>query len=277
MAYKSDKYKQELSRLVGANTNGLVLLNHLGEAAINTMSIRSTNDLLDLPFLMSVSESNTLAVVTVVDSRDITISAAHGLTTGNDAGKYIEITEGNFFYQSRIISVAGDVITMDSPMNHVYPVGSIIYLSTSDMRVDGSTVPKVFTIKPTADQMGYFSRCILTAASTTVQDFTTLGGISALSVGCLLRVKVAGGSYNNIINFKSNGDWIERAFGHTFLVNNGNNVRSFISAKSFEAAGADVHLSGLLEEELQLVIQDDLTSASNTVITMTAQGTAIDS
>jgi len=111
----------------------------------------SLSPTLSVPFLRTLSNP-TLAANTVVNSRDITLTAGHGLTSPADLGLIMELadsTNGSFFMQSSITAIVGDVITLDSPVNRIYTTAaSLVAVSTDDMNVDGSVTPVIFTVLP---------------------------------------------------------------------------------------------------------------------------------
>lgn len=231
-----------------------------------------TTRILDIPFLIERSNSATLASVGVIGSRVITVNPGHSLQVGS----IIEVADdkGQFF-QARILTVAVNTITLDTPLNSPYKVGSQVLESSDAMLVDGSVTPKVFSILPLPSQAGDIVRIILAITGTTAQDFETFGSAPALTNGCVVRVKRENGEFENIFNWKTNGQFIERAFDYAYQVNNGGGVRSFSARRTFAGQsknGVVVRLEGSRNEELQVVIQDNLTGTTNTSFRMYAQG-----
>lgn len=225
-----------------------------------------TTGLLDVPFLNLIDDTITLAVNTVVDSNDITLTAGHGLTTGTNAGDVIEIadtTDGSFFLQCEIVIVTGDVITLDCPVNRIYTTAaSLLAVSERDMNVDGSVTPVVYSVLPFSLQKGDMVRIIVELRDTVGMDFETFGGIAALTNGVVVRVNNGDGTFRNLYNFKSNGDIIQQAFDHDFATNIGGGTRGFTSRITWGGQskhGVVVRLDGSLSEALEIVIQDDLT------------------
>jgi hypothetical protein len=239
-----------------------------------------TTGVLDVPFLNQLS-TPTLALDTVADgtNRDITLTAGHGLTVA-DIGDIVELadtTNGSFFMQAEITGVAGDVITLDSPINRVYTTAaSLVAVSDDDMNVDGSVTPVVFSVLPFSIQKGDMVRIIAEIRDNSPMDFETFGGITALTNGCVVRINNGDGTYRNLYNFKSNGDIIEMAFDHDFFLNNGGNIRGFTSRLTWGGQskhGVVIRLDGALGEALEFVIQDDLTGLTR--MHWTAQGSEV--
>ena len=105
-------------------------------------------------------------------------------------------------------------------------------------------------------------------------DFSLFGGATALSKGCLLRVKQANGSFNNLFIWATNGEFTIRSLDSIFQAKVGGGEHSFVARSTFggqHKRGVVVRLEGLKGEELQVVIQDDLT-LGNSLVTMIAQG-----
>ena len=171
-----------------------------------------------------------------------------------------------------------NTITLDQPVNRPYTVaGTSLFASNSNMLVDGSVTPQIFSILPLATQAGDMIRIILEMRGATngAMDFTTFGSEAALTNGCVIRVKHEDGTFTNRFNFKSNSDFIEQGLDHNFLdPKTGNTVTGFSARVSWggdDKHGAVIRLEGDKGEELQVVIQDDLTGG-NTRFHLTAQG-----
>lgn len=237
----------------------------------------STSPTLAIPFLLTLSNP-TLAADTVVGSRDITLTAGHGLTSPADLGLTMELADasnGSFFIQSLITAIVGDVITLDSPLNRVYTTaGSLVAVSTAEMNVDGSVTPIIFKVLPFDLQQGNISRVLLEMRDATSMDFSTFGGLPVLDNGIVLRVNNGDGTFRHLHNFKDNGDIIEIAFDHAFLLPKGGNVingfTSRITWGSESKHGAVIRLDGTLGQGLELIVQDDLTGLLR--MRWTAQG-----
>lgn len=226
-----------------------------------------TTGVLDVPFLDNLS-TPTLAADTVVNSRDITLSPGHGLTATH--GHIVELadpTNGSFFMQSGISGVSGDVITLDTPVNRIYLASNaLVSHSFSNMNVDGSVTPVVYSILPFEAQRGDMVRMVIDMRDNDPMDHETFGGIAALTNGCVIRVNNGDDTYRNLYNFKTNGDIIGRAFDHDFFLNNGGNIRGFNARLTWGGQskhGVVIRLDGSLGESIEFVIQDDLTELTH--------------
>lgn len=233
-----------------------------------------TTPVLSIPFLKGRA-SLTLASDTVIDSRTITLTGGHGVV----AGEVIEISDSVAikFMQSDVVSVATDVITLDQPVNRVYTVsGAGVFASSKDLLVDGSVTPQIFSILPLPEQSGDMVRIIMELRGTDDMDFTTFGSVPELTNGCVIRLKNQDGTFMNLFNFKSNSDFFEQGLDHAFLLpKQGGSTRGVVARVTWGGQskhGVVIRLDGSLSEELQIVIQDDLTAGLNTRFRLTAQG-----
>lgn len=231
-----------------------------------------TTDVLDVHFVQDRGNF-TLSADAVIDSRTFSVTAGHGIVVG----ELIELSNisANTFMQAEVLAVVVNDITIDMPINFAYSTSDIGIRSTRKLLVDGSVTPQIFNIKPLPGQGGDVVRVTLDIKSLTEMDFTTFGGAPALTVGCMMRIKNEDGTFHNLFNFKDNADIIEQAFEHAFLQpKQGNTTKGFASQLTWGGQsnhGVVIRLDGNLNEELQLVIQDDLT-VGNTRFHLTAQG-----
>lgn len=235
-----------------------------------------TTPSLSVPFLQERTTTN-LAIDAVLESRAVQLVPGHAASVGEMLE--LAVLNSGIFLQSRILIVAGDIITIDQPINFPYETTDIAVISSDDMIVDGSVTPQIFSILPLPSQSGDMVRAIWQIENIgNDMDFSTFGGAPALVNGCVLRVKNPDGNFRNIMNFKSNGDIINQAFDHAFLnPKQGNTVRGFTSRLTWGGQskhGVVIRLEGLVGEELQIVIQDDLTAgaAANDIFRMRTQG-----
>lgn len=212
---------------------------------------------------------------TETNSRVFTAVTGHGIQVGD----VIEFFKATNVTQARVLTVSGDTITTDNLIGDVYPTGVSYNSGSRDMRVDGSTTPVVFSIRPTAIQSGDFNAVKFIIMSSSAMDFSKFGSGASLTNGCLLRYKKTDGSFENIFNFKNNGDLVLKCFQHFF--NEGglsDSSFSFISKATFNGQsdnGVTIRLDGALNEELQVVIQDNLQSLNQVLIQASVKGSTL--
>lgn len=236
-----------------------------------------TTPTLSLHFLQERATTS-IPVDTVRDTRVVTLSPGHGALV-DDVLQITDTITGEFI-QTDILSILGDDVTVDAPMNKVYtPANSDVILAIEDLLVDGSVIPQIFKILPIPSQSGDMVAVNFTIEGTADQDFTTFGSDVALTIGCVLRTKNQAGDFRNLLTFRTNGDIIEHSGSNTFLTpKGGNSTRGFFSKITWGGQhnhGVVIRLDGALNEELQIVIQDDLTAGSNTSFQMVAQGSEL--
>lgn len=231
---------------------------------------------LAVPFLQEIN-TTALAVGAVAGARTVTLSPGHGATVGN----IMELAQvgSGVFLQSEVLNVAGDVLTIDQPINFPYTTTDLAVISTDDMIVDGSVTPQIFSILPLPPQAGDMVRVIFEIQNVgNDMDFSTFGGDAPLVNGCVLRIKSSDGTFRNLMNFKNNGDIINQSYDHAFLnPRQGSSTRGFTARLTWGGQskhGVVIRLDGSLGEELQLVVQDNLTSgaSANLIFKMRAQG-----
>lgn len=229
-----------------------------GNVAVPVFLQDQTTEALDVPFLLDRGNF-TINGDTTRDSRFFNANAGHGIAVED----IVELADSASFMQARVKDVIVNAIEIDTPINHVYLDGALGIRATDDLRVDGSVTPQVFSILPLAGQSGDLTRIILTIESSNSMDFTKFGDQAALTNGCVLRVKRENGDFRNQLNFKTNGDFIEKAYDHTVLPRAGSGGYGMVFRLTYagqENHGVAIRVDGDLNEEWQIVIQDDLSS-----------------
>jgi hypothetical protein len=249
-----------------------------------------TTEMLDLDFLQAVKNGMTLAADTVADSRDITLTAGHGMVTGDyptgDVGTILEIGSSisGRFIQAKVLAVNGDVITLNQLVGDVFPIGSLINTGNRNLALaDGSTDPVIFKVEPSPVQAGDITRIIIAIIGPTAMDFSTFGSGSPLPVGLLFRVRRPDGSYKNIRTVDRNLEGYMWGFDNSiFTPKTGNTQHGLAFRITF--AGQDKHgvasrLDGSLGvgEQWEVVVLDDLVGGPNVEIRVIAEGSELQS
>lgn len=210
---------------------------------------------------------------TVANSRSFTATPGHGIVVGET----LEFDNNVIYMRAIALTVVGDVITMDTPFNHIYQAADTFFRASTSLRVNGSVTPVVFKVAPLAGQTIDITRISLIIESANAMDFTQFGSIDKLTNGCVLRIKRAEGEYKNLINFKSNGDFIEEAVDPVFQDKTGGGGFGFTATLVFagqQNRGVVIRLDGTLGEQLELIVQDNI-STGLTKFHMRAQGSEI--
>lgn len=241
-----------------------------GNTALTVFVQDQTTEMVDLLMHVELNTSS-LSADSVIGNKTIELTAGHGTIAGN----YIEIAEGQRFAQWRVQSVATNTITLDDPVDQVFTsAGADVEISSTNMAVNGSTTPVVFQIDPIAGQTWDITRVIIVIESTAnSMDFTTFGSIAPITNGCLLRTM--NGQNKNLFNWKTNGDFINRSFDALFQSKAGGGGSGFTSRTTFggqSRRGVVVRLNGTAGDQLQVVIQDDVSAAALTKFQIIVQG-----
>ena len=189
--------------------------------------------------------------------------------TGASVGSYITLfnptLERFSFYTA--LAVVSNTITLDSPIDASFPVGTYVDIATTDMSVDGSVVPVTFGLRgtgapPGVDMTADVTRIIVTCYTSGVGDLGDFGDIAGgLTRGLLLRRR--NGATYNIFNVKTNGELagITMDFDPYAASNPNQGVNGFVSRLTFsgqDKLGVVIRLE--VGEDLELIVQDDLTS-----------------
>jgi hypothetical protein len=201
----------------------------------------------------------TLATATAFDDRTITLEAGHGFTNNS----MIEIDSGTgLFYQSRVLTVATNTITVTNPLPCVFPVTSTVRRVSPDLTVNGSVTPVIFSAKPPAGVQWDINILSINILDNAEMDDSKFGGITALTNGVLYRT--VNDCTQNIFNSLDNGcfrrhcdtenPYSDRA-GGTGLY--GLNTKRHFNSQ--QGDGVARRIGGHDISEFQAVVADDLT------------------
>lgn len=227
-----------------------------------------------------VSDSTTLIAVGVKGERTIQVDDPTGFT----AGKYVLLfnaTGGEcLFMTANILSILVDVVTIDTPLDCDYPIGTSIESAITNMNVDGSLTPRVFGLRGASEAQPVpltfdCTRIIFQCVTVDPVRLNLFGDLPALLRGLVLRRR--DGTVTNIFNVKSNGeiagimfDWIAVA-----ALNPSQGVDGFYSRLTFAGQnkiGVAIRLAP--EEDLEILVQDDLEGI--TLLEVVAEGHVVD-
>jgi hypothetical protein len=211
-------------------------------------------------FLRHKLNNITLATPTAIDSRTITLVGGHGVVVGN----VIVLKQGSTYYQGEVLNVATNTITLDTPLDYAFQTTAIAERCITNMAVDGSVTPQIFYTTP-AGLPGVkidITQIHFHIEDNSKADGSTFGGLPSLTNGIVVRQK--DGKYRNYMNVKNNGD-----FGHYTgniqmdAAATGSGTYNVYVTKDFAGQsnhGVVIRLSGDTSDELQVIIQDNLTS-----------------
>ncbi len=130
--------------------------------------------------------------------------------TGILATHYLSIFNiaANRFYLATILGVSTNTLTVDTPLDFAYPVGSVVTAGEINLNVNGSSTPVIYGLRNTEEAIGStfdITRVIFTCLTDTAIDLSKFGDIAGgLINGLIFRKK--DDIYMNIFNVKTNGD-----------------------------------------------------------------------
>ncbi len=210
----------------------------------------------------NVVGATTLAAATAINDTSITVASDAAATVGNYIGVFSTVT--NRFYVATILTKpGGNVLTLDTPLDSVFSIGDTVGFGITDMSVNGSVTPVVFSIRgqdPGINVTAHITRIIITCTDGDPVDFTKFCGGPILTNGIVMRR--VDGFTQNIINWKSNFEIAGSMYDWTVLATGlgQQGIDGFISRLTF---GGPSKIGVVLEigpgEEIEFIVQDDLT------------------
>lgn len=200
-----------------------------------------------------------------------TIQVTDGSSVAN--GTYIMIQENMRVFQAKILSGGGtNTLTLDTPCDYPFTAAAAsINNVTPELDVNASITPVEATLKPAAGVSWDITRIIISMVHLGPADDGMFGDLAALTKGVILRK--SNGIHHTIFNAKTNGELRERMYDVTYsdkapAGQYGTSGRRTFGGQSRN--GVTIRLDGDSGDELQILIQDDLTGL--TTFRIIAQG-----
>jgi hypothetical protein len=191
------------------------------------------------------------------------------VTTGAVVGDALTLTNPvtNIYYNAHITDITGLNITVDVPLDQIYPAAdAVVSFISHDMNVDGSVTPVEFGLRSAeianVDITVDITRIIWSAITATAVKLNLFGDLAPLPNGLALRKRLSDGTYQNILNVHDNLDFISYAydFSVTSSANPAQAVNGFACRLTF---GGESKLGTVVrvapDEDLEFYVQDDLT------------------
>jgi hypothetical protein len=215
-----------------------------------------------IPF-HNIHATTTVATTLVTNTRTIEVADASGAAAGDLMLVYSAITAA--FSKYYVVSKLGNVVTVDSLIDVPMGVGSDVDFASDNMAVDGSVTPVVFGIRgagitTAVDAEIDLTRIFPAARTDTAVDLAKFADITRLTNGLLIR-KRTNGSWQNIFNFKSNGELAAACYDwNPYLSTNPQQGQDgFISRLTFAGPSKiGVVLRMLPGDDVEIVVQDNL-------------------
>jgi len=205
-----------------------------------------------------------LASSPTIDTYDITLTADHGVIAGNHIALLEQNEQAELFF-GEVLSIATNVLTMDSPLSYAFtPANTTAFKYSHDLVVDGSTTPIIFNVINFFTDSVDITRCMFHITDGSTMDDALFGSITRLTRGVVLRKKLVNGNFINYWNIKCNGCLGQIAQIKSYDEKAPAGVYGF-SAEVVYAGPQNYGVTIRLDpgESIELIIQDDLTALSS--------------
>lgn len=241
-----------------------------GAARVNVQD--QTTPPVSFYFIQATGPPTTIATQVAIGDTDIDVVATIS------AGTYVGIfcpDAGRFFF-AEVLAVVGAgpfTITVDTPSDFAFEVGDNVIPATRDLNVSGTlAIPSIFEVQgPGSGQLEVdITRIIFALTCDSQPDDGLFGNIAALTNGLVIRRK--DGTYRNIGNVKSNGDFANLAYDITYSTRSVP-AGSYGVRVRYSFAGQDKHGVALrlgVNEALQVMVQDNLTTGTPDILSFRA-------
>lgn len=211
----------------------------------------------------------TLAVETAIDDLTISVADASSASVG-DRVLLIEVDPDpapGQFYLGTILGIAVNDITLDTPINFAYEIGTICAFRNSEIAVDGSITTQIFDFPVSAGVTSLdITRFMFTMECDGAPDDSKFGNLPALTNGIVMR-KQGITDIQNFWNIKTNGDFAALSYDVTYSDKAGagnHGVRCRMSYGGQDKHGVTIRLAPT--ESLELLVQDDLSGLVRFII-----------
>jgi hypothetical protein len=232
-------------------------------------------------FSTQVGIETTLTSNVTVNDRVINLTSVTGLAV--DHHIVLGDATNTRFFVGQVLAINTLAVTVDAPASFAFTTANTkVNFTSVDMRVDGSTTPVVFSLRtgesvatPMTELIVDVTRVLMTCTCDSAVSLDKFGNLTALTNGCVLRIKLADGSYHNIFTAKTNADLRKFAFDWdpSLKTNPAQNIDGFAWRLTFggeEKMGTVVRATP--EVDLEWVVQDNLASGSPDLTTLESVG-----
>jgi len=198
--------------------------------------------------------STTLSAPSVVDTFTVTVTSP----TGALAGDCINIRQGGDIFQSLIKNVATNTITFASPMDKVFTAGAEVCFGEWNLNGNGSSTPLIYKVCPPPDAKFHIRAISLTMNDTTAMDDSLFGSLPALTNGLIVRR--TDGVVSNYFLISNNAGFYQYGYTTNYPAKVPSGTYGFQARKNLDDInGTVISLDGATNDELQIIVQDNLT------------------
>lgn len=216
-----------------------------------------TTELVDV-FFCRLLNNVTLSWNAVLDTNTASFNAWHWFVIG-DMACFKQLSH---FFQAQVIAVNTNTITFDRPFDYAFTTSALVQRTTKELNVDWSTTPQIYKISPVWLNVKFdITKLIFHIEDDTAMDSGKFWGITALTKGVVLRKK--DGVYKSIFNAKTNGDFAHHCQEVQYDDKAPSGQYWFRAIKQIwgqDNHGVVIRLDPALNDELQVIIQDNLTT-----------------
>lgn len=187
--------------------------------------------------------------------------------TGFVNGEAITIYEGNYIFQSIIVSSTTTTATIISPLDYAFTTEAIIEVGTWNMAVDGSVTPQIFQLKPPLTAFYNIIQLNISMLSVSPMDDALFGSIPSLTNGVIFRLK--DGYDQQIVLVVNNTGFFEYGYDVEYSTKAPSGFYGIRVRKNIPITNDNI-ISLYGDREFQIIIRDDLTDL--TKFAMTSSG-----
>ena len=215
-----------------------------------------------------ITNTTTLTVEAVKYATEITVASVTGmvLPTGIYDGSYLILFDaGTARYMfCHVVSIAGLVVTIDTPLDFNFPVGSVVDVTITNMAVNGNVTAQTFGIRglgvvPGINEAFDITRILFICLTNTTVTLAKFGDLTKLLKGLVLRHR--DGTTRNIFTVKTNLDisgitldWVPYAATNPSQDYDGFTARLTFSGQDKLGIAQRIGEG----EDLEIIVQDDL-------------------
>lgn len=210
--------------------------------------------------------TTTLSADALAGTSTIVLTSAVGFAIGDELKIENGVQEPVFFF---IINLVGTTVTLDTPTSIDHLAGTPVIKIYTNIAQPGVTTtasiaaPVIYGSHVHSGTIVHITSMTIIMTDGSAMDFTTFGGITALTNGCVLEATTNGvtGSYTN---WKSNSDMDTDAFPVRYQTKVGGGLYGLSAIYNIkESTESIVYLNGTLGDSFKILIQDDLTGLTS--------------
>ena len=219
------------------------------------------------PFTKPNGVENTLNGAVVAGAKVLELNDASAFSVGDCINLNVGTVHTHVYREITII--ATNTVTLDAGVDTDLPDGSEVIKVDTNMAVNGSVTPVVFTATAAPSQKIDLIRLLFSITDATEPSDILFGGMTALTNGVHIRRNINDTTYQTIAIWKANKDmkldmynvdYTSKAGGGDWGVNGRWSL--------FDGSGAVINIDHTGGESLECIIQDNLTD----LVTFTMKG-----